>query len=152
MKVFSTFERKMKIHTTNYINTFIEVADDCPVEMGIVPLRKGQRVTAAIMQYEMISENPYIFTSDDVIFSIFATKNNVSKAKREAERLAFFSKAHACFRASPLCKQYGFGVHSDAEGRLAIFGMETEGYKALIANEHIRKVKAMRSKRPPRIQ
>nr|WP_294669711.1 hypothetical protein [uncultured Fluviicola sp.] len=31
----------MKVHTTNYINTFITVSDDCPIGNGTVPPLKG---------------------------------------------------------------------------------------------------------------
>jgi len=137
----------MKVHTTNYINTFIEVAEDCPEEMGVIPPRKGHRKTAANAQYEMISENPYIFSSDDVLFKIFAMRNKIPKADWETEQASFFSKVQPCFRASLLCRQYGFGVHSDAEGKLALFGRETDGYAALMTNQQIRKVKAMRFKK-----
>lgn len=56
----------MKIHTTNYRDTFIEIADDCPVKEGQIPPLKGTNKTVANIQFEMISENPYTFTSDDV--------------------------------------------------------------------------------------
>ena len=40
-------------------------------------------MTIARMQYEMIKNNPYKFTSDDVIFSIYVIKNEVSKNEFE---------------------------------------------------------------------
>ena len=48
----------MKIHTTNYFNTFIEIAADCPLESGEVPPLKGDNKTAANIQFEMISKIP----------------------------------------------------------------------------------------------
>lgn len=47
----------MKTHTTNYFDTFIEVADDSKAECGTRPPAKVKR-TIAELQYEMIAENP----------------------------------------------------------------------------------------------
>jgi hypothetical protein len=55
--------------TTNYFNTFIEVADDCPVTAAEVPPQKGAEPTVASIQYEMLTSAPYEHTSDDVIFN-----------------------------------------------------------------------------------
>ena len=82
------------IHTTNYFDTFIEVAE----------------------KYE--------------------------EARRE-----LFSKGQACMRSSPLTKRYGWGVHCNHEGKIAIFGPETEAYQKFLSDSKIKKVKAMRTKK-----
>ena len=69
----------MKQHTTNYHDTFIQIADDCPVVSGIIPPLKDGKKTVANIQFEMISKNPYKFTSDDVLFRVFAERNDLSK-------------------------------------------------------------------------
>jgi Family of unknown function (DUF6157) len=135
----------MKLHTTNYADTFIEVAEDCPTSIAEIPTSKGDTKTVAEMQYEMLVKNPYKFTSDDVFFQVYAERNNLTKAEYKEARQLFFSKGQPCFRASPLTKRYGFGVHSDKEGRVAIFGRETKGYEKFIGDEKVKKVKAMRS-------
>jgi hypothetical protein len=54
--------------TTNYYNTFIEVAEDCPVPVAEVPSQSSPVLSAAAIQFEMVADFPYIYTSDDVIF------------------------------------------------------------------------------------
>lgn len=137
----------MKTHTTNYFDTFIEIAEDTKAACGEKPKSKGDSRTVAEMQYEMISRNPYRFTSDEVLFEIFAKRNDVSETEKENARNAYFSKGQACFRASPLTKIYGFGVHFDAEGKMAIYPMESEQYEKFINDNAIKKLKAMRSSR-----
>jgi hypothetical protein len=61
----------MKIHTTNYFDTFIEVAADTKANFGAKPPSKGDKKTVAEMQYELISKHPYQYTSDDIIFQVF---------------------------------------------------------------------------------
>ncbi|MDF2550836.1 MAG: hypothetical protein K0R77_111 [Chryseobacterium sp.] len=48
----------MKQHTTNYINTFIEVSEDCPVSVSQTPPEKKEK-TVANLQYEQLIKNPY---------------------------------------------------------------------------------------------
>ncbi|MEO8961306.1 MAG: DUF6157 family protein [Ginsengibacter sp.] len=137
----------MKTHTTNYQNTFIEIAEDCPANTGEVPATKGDNKSAANLQFEMLYDNPYKYTSDDVLFSVFATRNGFSKNEWDEQRAEFFSKGQACFRASPLTKRYGFGIHCDDKGKVALYGMETTEYAKFVKDESIKKVKAMRSER-----
>ncbi|HEX8546996.1 MAG TPA: DUF6157 family protein [Cytophagaceae bacterium] len=135
------------MHTTNYYNTFIEVAEDCPVAQGEMPPRKGDQRTVANLQFEMLYFNAYKYTSDDILFLVFAIRNELSKKDLEEQRQIFFSKGQPCFRASPLTKQYGWGIHSNEEGKIAMFGRETEEYQKIVADDSIKKVKAMRSKK-----
>ena len=134
-----------KIHTTNYVHTFIEAAEDTKADHGTKPPSKGDKKTIAEMQYELIANNPYKFTSDDVLFQVFDDRNDLTKAEQKKARSAFFSKGQACLRASPLTKTYGFGVHFDGEGKVALYGVETDKYQKFLSNAKIKKVKAMRT-------
>ena len=135
----------MKEHTTNYHNAFIEVSEDCPALSGEVPPDKGEGKTIAGMQYELVSKNPYKYTSDDIFFKIYAIKNDLTEEEYEEARKAFFSKGQPCFRASPLPKRYGWGIHSNEEGKVALYGRETEDYKKISRDQNITVVKAMRN-------
>jgi hypothetical protein len=137
----------MKIHTTNYENTFIEIADDSPASAGEVPPVKGDNKTVANIQFEMVRKNPYKFTSDDVLFHVFAERKDLTENELEEARKQFFSKGQACFRASPLTKRYGWGVHCNAEGKIALYGSETEEYQKLKNDKSLKVVKAMKSSR-----
>lgn len=137
----------MELHTTNYFNAFILVADDCPAIGGEIPPVKGENKTAANIQFDMISKKPYGYTSDDVLFQVFADKNDLTKNEYKAAREKFYSKGQPCFRASPLTKRYGWGVHYDENGKMAIFGCETKEYEKLSKDKNLKIVKAMRSSR-----
>jgi len=136
----------MKIYSTNYFDTFIEVAEDTKADSGKKPPTKDKK-TVAEMQYEMIAKHPYKYTSDDVFFQVFATRKGLTKSEYDQARNQFFSKGQPCFRASPLTKTYGFGIHSDRNGKVALFGMETDEYQKFISDTKIEKVKAMKSSR-----
>lgn len=138
---------KSKTHSTNYFDTFIEVAEDTKVSRGIIPPSKGDKKSVAQMQYDLISQNPYKYTSDDVLFQVYADRNDITKSGYKAARDLFFSKGQACIRASPITKTYGFGVHCDNNGKIALYGMETEKYQEFLGDEKLKKVKAMRSSR-----
>lgn len=137
----------MKVHSTNYINTFITIAEDCPNTAGEMPPEKGEKKTIANLQFDFLYENPYKYTLDDIFFEVFAIRKELLEGDMEGEREHYFSKGKPCFRASPLTKRYGWGVHSNEEGKIAIFGAETKEYQAFLADESIKNVKAMRSKK-----
>ena len=60
----------MKVHTTNYIDTLIEIAEDSPVSKSEIPPANTNK-TLANIQIEMVLENPYKYTSDEVLFECF---------------------------------------------------------------------------------
>nr|WP_315027855.1 DUF6157 family protein [uncultured Chryseobacterium sp.] len=136
----------MKQHTTNYTNTLIEVAEDCPVSHAQTPPEKKEK-TLASLQYEKITGNPYQYSSDDIIFDCYAIRHDISENEKQKEREKFFSKGQACLRSSPLAKRYGFGIHHNSEGKVALFPIESEEYQKLLNDNTIVKTKAMRSKR-----
>lgn len=135
----------MKTHTTNYQNTFIAIADDCTAVAGEMPPIKGDKKTVANLQFELVYKHPYKYTSDEVLFQIYAERNDLAKEELPAARVVFFSKGQACLRASPLAKRYGWGIHNNAEGRVALFGCETEKYGQFAKDKEMKVVKAMRS-------
>jgi hypothetical protein len=138
---------KDKIHTTNYKNTFIQVAEDCPVTAAEIPPVKAAGKTLANIQFEMVSENPYKYTSDEVLFHCYAVKNEIPKSELKDAREIFFSKGQACFRCSPLTKRYGFGVHANEKEKIALYPVESKEYKAFLKDKSLNKVKAMKSKK-----
>ena len=136
----------MKTHTTNYFNTFIEVAEDTKATNGTKPPSKTNK-TVAELQYELLVNQPYFYSSDDVLFKVFAFKNDLTETELEKAKEIFFSKGQPCFRASPLTKMYGFGIHSNSEGKIALYGLETPEYQKLVDDPSLKKVKAMKSGR-----
>lgn len=137
----------MKSHSTNYHDTFIRTAEDSSASAGEVPPFKPEKRSVAYMQHEILDGHPYEFTSDDVFFEVYAQRNGIPENERESAREEFFSRGQPCFRASPLTKRYGWGVHSDSKGRVALYGVETDEYARLAASPDLRVIAAMRSKR-----
>ncbi|MEZ4945628.1 MAG: DUF6157 family protein [Cyclobacteriaceae bacterium] len=137
----------MKVHTTNYNNTFITVAEDCTAEMGVEPPLKGEKQSIANLQFELLKKSPYKYTSDDLLFKVYAIRNDLVQSELKAERENYFSKGQACMRASPLTKTYGWGVHNDENGKIAIYGRDSREYEKLSKKKTLKVVPAMRSKR-----
>ena len=137
----------MKTHTTNYQNAFIAIADDCPVSAAEIPPVKGDKKTAANIQFDMVSRHPYKYTSDDVLFHVFAEKNDLTESELAEARRQFFSKGQPCFRTSPLTKRYGWGVHSDNDGKIALYACNSPEYEKFTGDKNLTVVKAMKSSR-----
>ncbi|MFD0587922.1 DUF6157 family protein [Paenibacillus sp. GCM10027627] len=123
----------MKRHWTNM---FVAVAADCPVYEGVVPMSKRDAKPAHMIQYELLSENPYRFTFEEQLFEVYFKHKGFSveldEEERETLRNELLEKNHPCMRASQLGKKFGWGVHYNEEGKIAIYGMETEEYQLLL--------------------
>lgn len=131
--------------STNYYNTLITISDDSPTTSSVVPdLTKS---SVASQQFSWISENPYQLTSDDVIFRRVAEKQGIADHLRSAAQKEYFATGRACLRTSPLAKQYGYGIHADSKGKIALIPAESEEYAKLMADDSIKKVKAMKRSR-----
>jgi hypothetical protein len=135
------------MHSTNYQGTLIAIAEDSSADRGTMPPEKAENPSVASRTWRMIADHPYEYTSDDVIFTVWADRQGIAEEDREAARAEFFSRGRACLRASDLGKKYGWGIHHDTEGRVAVFGVESDEYRAFIESGDVQVVKAMRSSR-----
>ena len=135
----------------NYVNTFIAVAPDTSAKAGIVQPGRGDKKSIAQLEYELISGKPYTLTQEEVQFSVHVQRHGIPTAELKAKRAklwsGFFFKPMACMRASPLPKSYGWGLHFDAEGKVALVAIESPEYSRLLKNSAIKQLSAMRSKR-----
>lgn len=125
------------MYSTNSRDTLITVSADCPVAAGTVPEKPG---TVAAVQHGLLAE-PYAMTSDDLLFATYRARGG------DRSREDFFARPQACLRASPLVKQFGWDVHHDAEGRIALIAAESDAYRRLLDDPAIRKTPGMRRSR-----
>ena len=135
----------------NYINTFIAVSPDTKAKVGSVPLARAGKRSIAQIEYELIASHPYELTQEEIQFSVHVERTGVTPAQLKAKRSelwsAFFSKPTACMRTSALARSYGWGLHFDSKGRVALVPMESPKYQKLSGSPSIEQTRAMRSKR-----
>lgn len=115
-----------------YRDTFIMVATDCPAATGETPVARGETKTIPCWQYELLSRHPYKFTQDELYFEVHVRHKGISgaEAKRNREALwqGLFSKPQPCLRVSMLAKRYGWGIHYDQDGKIAIYAVDSKEY------------------------
>ena len=130
--------------STNQTETFVAVAPDCPAREAEIPPKPE---SVAGLQYAMLHDQPYRLTSDDLLFAVHARRNGIVDAAATTEaREAFLGRSQACLRTSPLAKRYGWGIHYDVDGRIAIYGVETRAYRDFLARADLKQVSAMRNR------
>lgn len=127
----------------NYVDTFILVADDCPVTTSAVPKPRGTKPTIPVLQYELLSQHPYTYTQQDVIYEVHRRHKGSDALSRDE----LLSTPQPCLRASPLAKKYGWGLHFDAEGRMALVAVESDDYRRFSGPGGPTPLKALRSSR-----
>lgn len=128
-------------------DTFIEVAEDCPAVNAEVPPARAGRATKAAIEYELLAGEPYGLTEDDVAFRTRVAMREIPEAEWPAERERFLSQAKPRLQVSALAKRYGWGIHVDSHGRVALVPVESAEYRRLAADPALRHVRAFRSKR-----
>ncbi|MCC2684443.1 MAG: hypothetical protein K0R75_1342 [Paenibacillaceae bacterium] len=136
------------------VNSFVTVAPDCPVEHSVVPsVKEGTKPSIHSLQYELLTERPYELTLEDLIYEVHVRHKEIPPEElRESAaqiRDGLFQKSHPCMRASMLPKKFGWGVHYDDQGKIALYGMETEEYSRFAeqGDGQIKVEPAMRNKR-----
>lgn len=134
-----------------YAATFIAVAEDCPATAGQVPPVSANGPSVAAVQYEVLRDQPYNLTQEDVLFEAEVRRRwtpNELAPRRDELRQAFSEHRRQCLRSSPLVQRYGWGLHFDDDGRIALVGRESEAYADLAAGQGgVTVLSALRSRR-----
>ncbi|HBJ01015.1 MAG TPA: hypothetical protein DDY89_09465 [Lysinibacillus sp.] len=131
----------------SYKNTFIKISEDSEVTSAVTPLPRNNKPTIASIEFDLIRHNPYKYTEEDVQFQTYLIKNQIESNSLDEIRKQSFQNSKACFRASPLVKRYGWGIHYDDEGKLALYDVNSEGYERFLHSDQITLLNGMRSKR-----
>jgi hypothetical protein len=134
-----------KQHSTNYYNTFIRVSEDCKTDEALVPPEKAGQLTVANIEFELILRNPYVYTSDEVLFRVHSQKKAIPDSAFQNEWDHYFSKGQACLRCSPLVKSYGWGIHHNEEGKVALIPKGSPDYDAFASDPALQQIFGMRS-------
>ncbi|HEV7282993.1 MAG TPA: DUF6157 family protein [Pirellulaceae bacterium] len=135
----------------SYVDTFIIVAPDSDLERAVVPTARGEKKTIAQLEHELLSNAPYRYTEAEAQFAVHLARLGLPPLEEDARRASlereFFSTSRACLRASPLPKKFGWGIHYDANGRIAIYAVESDDYRRLANDPSLKQLAAMRSSR-----
>lgn len=133
-----------------YTDTFIAVAEDCWATTGEVPPERAGGPTVAAVQYAMLAANPGRWTQEDVLIASSPSvrgSDNLDAEAIQGRHDEYFAKPRACLRASPLPKTYGWGLHYDSQGRIAMHAVDSEEYARLSRDTSLTQLRAMRSSR-----
>ena len=139
---------------TTITDTFVLIAPDCPATAAVVPVARGAGLTVPVIQYELLTARPYTLTLEDLIYQTHVRRAGLTPAEADrrstAIRAELFAKPHPCMRASALPKRYGWGVHHDGRGRMALIAMGSAEYRRFASGvvSGVDVVPAMRNKRP----
>lgn len=133
------------MHTTDYVDTLILPSPDTKADAAMAP--PAGTGSIAELHYERLSGDDYTWTSDDLIFDVHCRRKQIPEADRAAEREKFFSKGQPCLRTSPLAKTYGWALHFDSDGRIALLPLGSERVARLEADPAVTVKTAMKRSR-----
>lgn len=104
-----------------YEEELIEVPDDSPTNHAIEPPKDNKlKPNVARVEYEVLKENPYKFNEKEFHYEVLIVRQNKS-IKYQLWNI----------KRSNLVKKYGWGIHKNKQGKLALVPMESDMYKKL---------------------
>ena len=118
----------------------IVIAQDSPAMRSEEPPDNGATKTISRVQYEVLAENPYKFSEREFYHEVHVVRRGRSDLRIEnynIKRLA-------------LVKRYGWGIHRNSDGKLALVVCESNRYRELLADSLVKKTKAYRNQSPTR--
>lgn len=130
-----------------YRNTFIHASPDGKATVGTPPKLKGDKKSVANLEFEMLLDYPYEHTQEELQFAVHMAHKGIPKEQEARAREEYFSVPHACLRASPLAKTYGWGFHFDEDGKVALVALGSPEYERFSADQKLQQLYGMRSKR-----
>ncbi|UQZ36032.1 hypothetical protein C2I18_22370 [Paenibacillus sp. PK3_47] len=137
----------------SYTDTFIRVAEDCPVETGVIPVSARPLPPAHVIQFGLLAAAPYAYNHEELLYEVHVRHKQIPEEEQLTRKSEIwgelFSKSHPCLRASMLPKRYGWGVHYNREGKIALYAKESPEYDHFTSGNAagITLLNAMRSKR-----
>lgn len=116
-----------------------------------MPPDKKSGKTKPGIEFELVSNAPYVYTQEELLYQVHVRHKEIPEEELMARgpevRETFFSKPMACMRASMLPKKYGWGLHFNTQGKLALVPMESAEYMRFVEGEHgdVKLLAAMRN-------
>lgn len=134
-----------------YTDMFIQVAEDSTaIESSEPRLYRGKKTIAGI-EYDLLTESPYTYNHEELVFEVHVRKKEIPPEALWETRTKIwnelFQKSQPGLRASALTKRYGWGAHYNADGKIALYGVETEEYQRFVEFGHVKVITATRGKR-----
>ncbi|MDP9439011.1 MAG: DUF6157 family protein [Actinomycetota bacterium] len=114
-------------------NTFVRKAPDSNATHGTVP-KAG---TIPAITYEVLRAEPYEYDEREL----------QRKVHHKVRRRPDLKIQSYNIRRSALFRKLGWGLHADGEGKLAIYGCETEEYQRLASSPTLKVVDAFRAQK-----
>lgn len=130
------------VASTSPLEELIEVAADSSATRSEEPHDGGTAKTIARISYEVLTESPYKFSEREFYHEV-----HVVRRKRPDLRIKNYN-----IKRSPLVKNYGWGIHRNSDGKLALIARESNRYEDLFANPLVKKTKAYRNRSSTRTE
>ena len=128
-------------------NTFIRIAPDCPESAGIEPPVRGGKKPVHLIHLELLRAKPYKLGHEDLIVEGELRREPPGVESKAEIRERLRQKPIPCLRTSALGKRYGWGIHFDEKGKIAVYPAGSAEYRKFAEDPGIEQTVAMRSSR-----
>lgn len=110
--------KKLRLRTQQ--EELIEVAEDCAEKNAKEPPDRSPKTIMRI-EYELLIENPYAYTEREFFHEVHVVHRKKPDLKIDSYNI----------KRCPLVQSYGWGIHRNRDGKLALVAIESNRYKEL---------------------
>ena len=114
-------------------STLMTPAAKCPASRGVKPTSSRADKTIPMYYYEVLTENPYQFTYEQLNKEVHFKRRSQSHLQVDKYEM----------KRNELCKVWGWGIYQDKSGKLALLARESKEYRLLLADPKVRKLEAL---------
>ncbi|PKH02447.1 hypothetical protein CXF72_11615 [Psychromonas sp. MB-3u-54] len=114
------------------VETLILISEDAHSTVAIIPEDDG---TIHRISYEVLIQNPYKYSESEFHHEVHVVRRNRTDLRIESYNI----------RRSKLLKRFGWGIHLNSNGKLALVGANSDEYQNLattIATERAVRISA----------
>lgn len=104
-------------------------------------------MSIAGLEHALLSAHPYCYTPPNLMLEVQRRHKQVRAADLPSFRAWLHAKPQPCMRLSMLPKRWGWGIHFDELGCMAIYGAETSDYRNFAMRSDLRVMSARPSRR-----
>ena len=112
----------------------IKISDDSPTEKSLKPENEN---SVEGIKFDVLINHPYKYTEIEFFKEVHFNRRGKKHLKLETYSL----------KRLGLAKRYGWGVHIDADKKIAIVPCESEKYNNLLTDPKVKKSNAYRNKK-----
>jgi len=80
-RLLLSLDRPVFKRTVGVVDTFIQIALDCPAKAAVAPAARGEKKSIAVLEFELLSGKPYFYTQEELQFEVHLRHKGITASR-----------------------------------------------------------------------